>query len=296
MMTNCDKGFERLIDGLLLGEDPPQQWEKLRSHMRGCEPCRSRYNRVVLAERMLHGGPDHVFEPSSFELDHIGQALFPPEKTTWQRMVQWFAPAPRQARYRWLTGLAMAATAVVLIPLLARAPMNARPPAPEKEAFQSRGAHPTDARQAGLRAFCLEGEKVQALDAKGTLPPRCDRSSQLKLAVSNPGNYRSVFLVGMDDDHAPKWYAPTPPAAESVSAPAGVSETPVGGAVRIAVNHGPGRVRIFALFSDKPIRTPEVESAVDELAKRHVTAAEAAALPLHRADVLQRSLLVEIAP
>ena len=55
-------------------------------------------------------------------------------------------------------------------------------------------------------------------------------------------------------------------------------------------------MRIFALFSDKPVRAPEVESAVDELAKRHVTAQEAEALPLRRPDVLQRSLLVDIAP
>src|SRR5262249_37697919 len=117
-----------------------------------------------------------------------------------------------------------------------------------------------------------------------------------KLAVSNPGNYKTVFLVGMDDDHATKWYAPKPPVGESVPAPAGVNDTPVGGAVRIAVNHGPGRVRIFALLSDKPVRAPEVESAVDELAKRHVAAADAEALPLGRPDVLQRTLLVDIAP
>ena len=109
----------------------------------------------------------------------------------------------------------------------------------------------------------------------------------------------------MDDDHAPKWYAPKPlpreaqalnPVIESVPAPNGVQDTPVGGAVKLGVNHGPGRVRIFALFSDKPVRAPEVEAAVDELAKRHVTAQEAEALPLRRPDVLQRSLLVDIAP
>ena len=82
--------------------------------------------------------------------------------------------------------------------------------------------------------------------------------------MSNPGSYKSVFLVGMDDDHAPKWYAPKPPVAESVPAPAGLQDTPVGGAVKLGVNHGPGRVRIFALFSDKPVRTPgEVRRALN---------------------------------
>ena len=297
MNVACDKRYARLIDEMLLSDEAPNHWEQLRSHLRGCEPCRNRYNRVVLAERMLHGGPKQAFEPSPVELARISSSLFPPDIKWWQRSLKWLAPTPR-----WATGVAMAAAALILIPLLSKAPMNAHlptvtpGPSGPVELFQARGGVPDEARQAGLRAFCLEGDKVLALDPKGGEPPRCDRSSKLKLAVSNPGNYKSVFLVGMDDDHSPKWYAPKPPIAESVPAPSGTNDTPVGPAVRISVNHGPGRVRIFALFSDKPVRSPEVESAVDELAKRHVTAAGAEALPLRRPDVLQRSLLVDIAP
>jgi hypothetical protein len=294
-MTACDTKYERLIDQMMIGDSG--DWEKLRGHIKSCEPCRNRYNRVVLAERMLHGGPEKAFEPSPLEFDRIAGGIFGAEASVWQRWFWRFRPV-------WTTGLVAAAAAVILIPLLTRTPMNAHAPEPGKNAgpvelFQSRGGatpNGAEARQAGLRAFCLEGEKVQPLDPKGTEPPKCERSSQLKLAVSNPGNYKSVFLVGMDDDHAPKWYAPKPPVGESVPAPSGVQDTPVGGAVKLGINHGPGRVRIFALFSDKPVRSPEVEAAVDELAKRHVTAQEAEALPLRRPDVLQRSLLVDIAP
>ena len=66
--------------------------------------------------------------------------------------------------------------------------------------------------------------------------------------------------------------------------------------MRLGINHSAGRVRIFALFSDRPVRAQEVETAIDELARRHVTAADAEALPLRRPDVLQRSLLVDIQP
>jgi hypothetical protein len=292
----CDERFQRLIDEVLLGDVPATKWERLRTHLRGCEPCRIRYNRVVLAERMLHGGPGSISEPSPSEFDRIAGGLFGARDSRWKRLVQWLAPTPR-----WATGVAMAAAAVLLIPLLARTPQNARPV--EKgtgpvELFQSRGGAPASERQAGLRAFCIH-DKVEALDPKGKETPRCERSAQLKLAVSNPGGYKSVFLVGMDDDHAPKWYAPRPPQAESVPAPPmskDQSEQPVGSAVRLAVNHGPGKVRIFALFSDKPVRAAEVESAVDELARRHVAAGDAEALPLRRPDVLQRSLLVDIQP
>jgi hypothetical protein len=293
MNMACEKRYERLIDQMLL-EEAPGEWDKLRQHLKGCEPCRNRYNRVALAERMLHGGPDKVFEPSPLELDRIAHSIFPAEKSAWQRALQWFRPT----HYVAMSALAAAAI-LLLIPILSNAPIDHPQVGPKGssgpiELFQSRGGPSPEARQAGLRAFCLEGQKVLPLEQKGAQPPRCDRSAQLKLAVSNPGSYKSVFLVGMDDDHAPKWYAPRPPIAESIPAPAGIQDTPVGGAVRLEVNHGPGRVRIFALFSDKPVRAPEVESAVDELAKRHVTAQEAEALPLRRPDVLQRSLLVDV--
>jgi hypothetical protein len=292
MNMACDKRYERLIDQMLL-EPAAGEWDKLRAHLRGCEPCRNRYNRVVLAERMLHGGPQRAFEPSPLELDRISDALFPAEQSAWQRTLQWFRPTQR-----WMS-VSMAAAVLLLIPFLALNNRPAPPRGPEGssgpvELFQSRGGLPGEARQAGLRAFCLDGDKVVPLDQKGPQPGRCERNAQLKLAVSNPGSYKSVFLVGMDDDHTPKWYAPKPPVDQSVPAPAGIQDTPVGGAVRLQVNHGPGRVRIFALFSDKPVRAPEVESAVDELAKRHVSAQEAEALPLRRPDVLQRSLLVDV--
>src|SRR5262249_29936514 len=120
----CDKRYERLIDKILLGEDA-QQWESLRTHLRGCEPCRQRYNRVTLAERMLHGGPERVVGPSPLEIDRIAGALSPVEKTAWERLLVWLSPTPR-----WASGVALAAAALVLIPFMIRTPMNAQPSVP----------------------------------------------------------------------------------------------------------------------------------------------------------------------
>jgi hypothetical protein len=66
--------------------------------------------------------------------------------------------------------------------------------------------------------------------------------------------------------------------------------------VRLAVNHRPGPVRIYALFSDAPVSAAEVEAATAELAKQNVKAEAAEALPLKRKDVLQRSLLIDVEP
>jgi hypothetical protein len=287
----CDVRWRRLIDAVILGELAAPQWERLRGHLRGCDPCRERYNRAVLAERMLHGGPAALAAPSPPELERIGASLFAAadaRRPAWQRARAWLA-SPRH-----LGAVVAAAAAIALVPLVARAPSPA--PSPSSD-FQARGGAPTLERAAGLRAFCLEGERVTALDPKSGVPA-CDRSSNLKLTVSNHGEWTRVFLVGIDDAHALKWYAPRPPESESVEAPAGPDaiDAPVGAAVRLAVNHAPGPVRIFALFSDKPVHAAEVEAAAAALERRGARAADAETLPLGRADVLQRSLLIEVRP
>jgi len=307
--TPChDESYRQMIDDVVIDELPAAKWEKLRGHLQACPSCRARYNKAVLAERMLHGGPQAAHRPSPAEFDRIAQAVLAHSDgapaSAWTRLLAWFSPTQR-----WATGL-VAAAAIAMIPILSH--MNS-PKAVDEEVFQARGGNkggvslyanhpqlkPTE-RAAGLRAFCLVGDKVQSLDPTGATPPRCDRAGQLKLAVSNPGKFNKVFLVGLDDDHELKWYAPRPPETESVAAPLGTDtvDVPVGATVRLVVNHQAGPVRIYALFSDKTIKSAEVEAASQELKKRAVKPAdkEAEALPLKRTDVLQRSLLIDVQP
>ena len=316
---SCDQEqYRQMIDEVLLDELPVRKWEKLRKHLAVCPICRARYNKAMMAARMLHGGPAAAGRPSPGELDRIGRAVLESgeaaEQPGWQRLLQWFGSS---AGVKWTTGVAAAAAAIALIPILSHTNQS-KPPA--DEGFQPRGGikgpvelysghpqlKPTE-RTAGLRAFCLSGDKVEALDPKGSEAPKCARSSQLKLAVSNPGQYAKVFLVGMDAEHDLKWYAPRPsvPAAdgkltpfESVPAPVGheTVDVPVGASVRLVVNHDPGPVRIYALFSDQPVTSTEVEQASRQLAEKKVavTAKQAETLPLGRTDVLQRSLVVDV--
>jgi len=282
----CDDRWRRRIDEVVLGRLSTDGWERLRGHLRGCEPCRDRYNRAVLVERMLHGGPPALAGPSPPELERIGASLFAAAEThrPWpRRAMAWLAPTPR-----WMA-LATVAAAVALVPLVARGP-RVTPP----EEIQARGGTVEVARRAGLRAFCLDGERVQALDPRGDVP-RCARHANLKLTVTNPGGWPRVFLVGVDAQHAIKWYEPRPPESESVAAP-NEADAPVGGAVRLEVNHAAGLVRIYALFSDRPVAATEVEAAVAELGQKGLGPAVAEALPLGRSDVLQRSLLIEVQP
>ena len=307
--THCEnKDYRRMIDEVVIDELPTEKWEKLRQHLLACTQCRARYNKAVLAARMLHGGLNAVGTPSPGELDRIARAVLDghaPDKSGVKRLLQWFAPVQR-----WGTGVALAAAAIVLIPLILKPQMK------PVEEFQPRGGKkdgpielyskaphlkPTE-RAAGLRAFCLVGDKVIALDPKGNTPPKCSAQSQLKLAVSNPGKYQKVFLVGVDSEYSIKWYAPRPPETESVAAPVGTgtveapAEIPVGVSVRLAVNHQPGPVRLFALFSDKSVTVAEVEKAVDSMAKQKVRLSDQFSLSIDRPDVLQRSVVIDVGP
>jgi hypothetical protein len=266
--------YIRLIDEMIVGDVPAPEWNELHRHLVGCSSCRARYDRASLAERMLHGGPKALDTPSASTLKRLEGAVLgasTPRAPAWQRAVQWLTPTQR-----WAAGVAVAAAVVVLIPFLVRSP------APHAE-FQARGTQ-THERTAGLRAFCIGDEGVTA---------RCLRSTQLRLTVSNAGKFQKVFVVGFDDDYNPKWYAPRPPEGVSVNAPDGVDQQ-IGAAVKLGVNHDPGKVRIYALFSDAPVSTQEVEAAADRLRETGRKPSQIESLPLLRTDVIQKSLVLDV--
>jgi hypothetical protein len=301
----CTDEYRQMIDRMLVDDLPPREWEELRKHLKGCAPCRDHYDRAVLAERMLHGGPQSIETPSPAEIDRIADALFAPldERPDFlTRMAAWFAP-----KQRLVAGLVAAAAVLALVPVVGRVYFKSghddeftargKEKGPVELFSGSPGVGKPVERPAGLRAFCIIGDAIEALDPKTDQPPVCPRSALLKMGVSNPGQYRRVFIVGMDQEHQLKWYAPRPPELESVPVPAAESpgkEVPIGSTVRVAVNHQRGPLRIYALFSDRSVTAAEVDAASDELARRKVGPREALALPLSRPDVLQRSLLVEI--
>ena len=216
---------------------------------------------------------------------------------------------------RWVPILAGASVAVMATVLLVPRWMGPSPAAPsaapmladgvDEDGFQPRGASSLGpargqkrplarARVAGVRVFCLEGAAVRALSAANDKTQTCPRGANLRFTANNSGAYRFLFLIGVDGQHAIKWYAPRPPGTQSELSP-GVAarEEPVGRTLRLAVNHDAGPLRVYALFSDEPIQTREIEAAVGQL---QAGAVPPASLPLPRGDVHQASVLVRITP
>jgi len=126
------------------------------AHLRGCTDCAQRYERLVLAERMLAGGRAH--EPSPTELSSLRSA---------NRAAVLAAargePAQRSLPlWRWAPVLALGASAVVAVTVL-------RPSAPSSE-FAARG-EPARVPAATLRVFCARPEGALAeLGAGGRCP------------------------------------------------------------------------------------------------------------------------------
>jgi hypothetical protein len=274
-MTSCAH-YHPMIDQLVSGQLARDDWRMLHEHAAACQGCRDRYNRTVLAARMLAGGPAAARRQLPVEAAGIARMVIPVRPSLAQRL--------RSFLFRPYVAVPVAAMAAAAFLLILR---------PQGEHWNERGGAE---RQVALRAFCLTEREVTALDP-AAVPPRCSTTAQLKLAATNHSRRTHLFLVGVDGEHAIKWYAPHPPATESiVFQPGPAVDEPVGAAIRIGVNHRAGPLRIYGLFSDAPISADEVRGAVNALEKSRVAIDRASELPLGRRDVEAVSLLVEIAP
>jgi hypothetical protein len=279
--VKSEEHFHRLIDASFLGELTPSRWSALKEHLGTCEACRARYDRTTRLERVLAGGSSGIRQPSPEELDRVQASIFSAlgteaRPTLMERFSRWVANPSLQ--------LAAAALGIAFLAFVL--------PSKEPDEYRARGGAPV--RAAGVRAFCLSSAGASPLDSREH--QACPISAQLKLALDNPGGYKHVFLVGVQSD-APLWYAPRPPETESALAPEPKEgDVPFGGAIRLEVNHEPGPLRVFALFSDRPLRSTEVEAAIAALTKKGASIREVEALPIDRPDLAQRTVFIEVTP
>ncbi len=103
-------GMRELIDGMLVEELPPRQARRLQDHLGACPSCQARYNRVVLASRLLEGGPKAIAIPSEGELQRVRARVL--ERV---RLVPDAEPARRQSLFRWVAILAASAAVFALV-------------------------------------------------------------------------------------------------------------------------------------------------------------------------------------
>ena len=183
-------------------------------------------------------------------------------------------------------GVAAAAAVVVLIPVLGALPPRLQPRGGEVPVALREGSHGTPSSGRPVCARSASSRPVQALDAEG-------RRAAAIAPRSSSWRCRTPAVPATSSSSA--W---TPTRFQVVrAAPArAASGWPRRerhrrarrrvGAARRQPRAGP--VRIYALFSDSPVTTPEVEAATPSC-QAHSASQEARAAPIERCDVLQRS-------
>jgi hypothetical protein len=308
-------GMRELIDGMLVEELPPRKARQLREHLGACPGCQQRYNRVVLASRLLEGGPKALAIPSEGELQRVRARVL--ERV---RLVPDAEPARRQSIFRWVAILAASAAVFALVlPIALR--YAGRPPARVErpgvggvaetaaEVLQPRGPTPKAGKQErlGLRAFCIRSTPVgappivqsvlpsdPAAPAEKLAPTSCGLGDVLKFAYTNRSGLPYLFLCGLDERYAVKWYEPHPPRTASAEVKKDAVDQTIPRAVKINVNHQAGGLRLFAIFSARPIEAREIEAAAARAKRAKTPFAGLVALPLGT-EVEQRSLLLKLA-
>lgn len=294
--------FASLIDKLLVHDLSPTKMSELRGHLASCEACQHRYNRVVLASRLLDGGPDALELPSDRELGWVGQAVL--ERA---RLVPDSAPA-RRSVLRWVVAAATAAVVVAIaLPLALRTsgPPSSQGPRPgpgvaHTEEFQARGAPAQPSQKVGLRAFCIHRQArdaqaplvFEAASVQSATTPACQVSDVMRFAYTNRSKMAHLFLVGIDEKYRIKWYEPHPPRMTSIPVRAEVVDEPLSRAVRLKVNHAQGKVRLFAIFSPEPLHAAQVKQAVAKVKEADTPLGRLQVLPLENTE--QRSVLVTL--
>jgi hypothetical protein len=319
MTKGCSTRYASYIDKLLTGDLSRRKMSKLRGHLAGCESCQARYNRVVLASRLLEGGPAALALPAQRELDWLEPVVL--ERA---RLVPDNEPARRSMLLRIAApAITIAAVLAVGLPILLRstppttapigdqpvatpAQRGALPPAKEAEVdpetFAARGTNDKMSTRVGLRAFCIHREETAAqpsiiglVPASATAPPAsCQVQDIMRFAYTNRSKLGFLFLLGLDDKYEIKWYEPHPPQQTSVAVTHNTVDKPLPRAVRLNVNHGEGQLRLFAVFSGRPLQAAQIKKAVAKVREAKTPLNRLQVLPLEETE--QRSLLLKLSP
>lgn len=262
--------MRRLLERELIAGIGPRRRRALIERLRGNAEQRRGWDRAIAAFRVLERR-----EVSSFEIDQVERWLF--EDLAEQGVV-----APERPRWRaaWLGGLAvtLASAAAVWLwidggrghELVERVEIVG--PSDELIARgQDRFARPL-----ALELMC--GQPVRAAATHG-----CSLDETLGFSIrlgaeGLPSNTASslaraplhVSAFALAEDGSQLYYLPTPDDPANVRVSLGAPWQPLPFSVRLAVNHAPGRVRVFALASDRPAEVADIERLAAALAPQAI--------------------------
>ncbi len=262
-------GMRRMLERELIVGIGPRRRRALIERLRGNTEQRRGWDRAIAAFRVLERR-----EVSRFEIDQVERWLF--EDLGELGVV---APARPRWRWAWLGGIAatIASTAAVLLWI-----GGERTGGPGEVPAADDGTDELIARgdDRFTRPLALElmcGQPVRAAATNG-----CRLDETLGFSIRLGGENLTpeaasalaraplhVSAFGLAEDGSLLYYLPTPDEPASTRVSLGAPWQPLPFSVRLAVNHSPGRVRVFALASDRPAEVADVDRLAAALTPQH---------------------------
>jgi hypothetical protein len=252
----------------------------LRAHLAECASCRARFNEMALLARAAAGDAERA---GRFE-QAWSEALF---AATLAGGAGARTPSARPRRPRWrraevVSALALGVAAAALAVVVTRTPVMpiATPaassvPGVEPDPFGHATARGGSASVHEFEIYCAEPTQDE-LRYRASDPfrheLRCALQQELQFQLINagpPGHEppQYVTLLGLGERGWMQWYLPSNQARRgSPSMPLGAMTTPTpwGQSIRLQMNHRPGKVHIFGLFSSVPLTPDDVRSVLEE--------------------------------
>lgn len=264
-MNACpqERGNRRRIELLMMSGLSHGEHERLRGHLRGCLPCRAHYDRARRAEDALCGA-----ELSVSAIERMADLVVGPQASV-QRGRSWLA----------IFALGLAATAALMLSLGAEPEFAPRGNlnAPEPAALGVFRVSPSEQRVERLR--------------RGEAPISIRIDDVIQFVYRNE-RFAYAVLVGLDAEGGVQWYHPRDAGSPAVPLVAAAIDEPFGNAW--SMKAAPGPLRVFALFSARPLAREQVDAAL-----RRAAAAGSSLAALERlegVEAFQDSLLFEVTP
>jgi hypothetical protein len=246
--------MRRLLERELIAGIGARRRRALIERLRGNAAQRRGWDRAIAAFRVLERR-----EVSRFEIDQVERWLF--EDLGEQGVL---APVRPRFRWAWLGGVAATLLSAAALLMWIDADPALDGASVEQDELVPRGGD-RFARPLAIELMC--GQPVRSAVTRGC---SIDETLGFSLRLGADGLAPEtasalgrapmhVSTFGLAEDGSLLYYLPTPDEPASATATLGAPWRSLPFSVRLSINHAPGRVRVFALASERPADIADIE-------------------------------------
>ena len=267
--TQTRKRISRLFDGSLSGRATVRLWDDLAR----CPSCAALYARYHELESALLQSDDG---PTRLSIERTAKAVMSSLRN--EKVTASHLPWKRVA----VAALSFIAVTAALWLMVPAPPHSHRVARFDINAWGARAIVPRVAASYGPSHVGIRIFVVPTMDNAVSEPSTLfidDIMTFTYTQVKADGGY--LMILGLQEhENAPLWYYPDYAGEKSIAVRGETVDAPLGDGFRLSINHRAGPLRIVSLFSDAPLETRVIESAVSRLQRQGKLLDVAEPLPL----------------